>query len=790
MKVKYKSFINENETGLRWEGNFDTILDPGSYTVEIENADIEVGLPGKSCGNDHYIVGNLVVTDSGTKGRRQENRVIGQILTFTSRENLQTKIYTRTFANSMWSKWSSLVATDIIDNISTTEDMVSTIAALIKNVDNLHTEVTAGNTRTTVVENELKGTTTAIFDFTDGKVANYQSRICAYNFKAGNKYFLRVLTDDVVAKTYFSFRTEDGNAVQNKLLIGTGQREGSIVCNKDCEYLYMTIESDGVAIAYDVEILNLSETSLYSINAKVEEQREKFCDIERVIMQLPTLEDFADGYDLDSYGVFKSLSNYSATEKYFYIPANTKVVGKARNYKGRRIIAIYDIEYKFLENIVGIDASTDVDFALEYDYPIYIRAASSTNLLEYFSIRYVGDNIPQDVNLLAKRITSVEDSTKSLGKPSCLNYDDFEIGGITLDATGWAYTNSVSRVRMKAGITYYLFAGDIIVLPNGVRAYLGYRINGVYKIKSWFTGEWTVTEDGDYKILLSGVTENTLSSKYDLLTDVRIKGGERRYENTLPIDADALPTLRVVNHRGFNTEAPENTLPAFELSKRHGYRYVETDVYFTADGVPVCLHDGTIDRTSNGSGHVRDMTLEELKALDFGSWFSPDYAGTTIPTLEEFLVLCKQLGLKPYIEIKTATTEQVKLLVNLIRLYGMEKHTTFISFTLSLLQAIVAIIKGARVGYLANEYSDEVLNALIGLRESGADAFADLYDAAVTDDVLMTLRGNGFEVEAWIVGRGEAIALKLDGVTTDDSIYWEYSGDRPVWRGVTYGWKE
>lgn len=94
------------------------------------------------------------------------------------------------------------------------------------------------------------------------------------------------------------------------------------------------------------------------------------------------------------------------------------------------------------------------------------------------------------------------------------------------------------------------------------------------------------------------------------------------------------------------------------------------------------------------------------------------------------------------------------------------------------------------MGYLANEYSDEVLNALIGLRESGADAFANLYDAAVTDDVLMTLRENGFEVEAWIVDRGEARALKLDGVTTDGSIYWEYSGDRPVWRSVTHGWKE
>lgn len=118
--------------------------------------------------------------------------------------------------------------------------------------------------------------------------------------------------------------------------------------------------------------------------------------------------------------------------------------------------------------------------------------------------------------------------------------------------------------------------------------------------------------------------------------------GQNLYDN---------PNIRAVNHRGYCTEAPENTLSAFRLSKKMGFRYVECDVSFTSDTVPVLLHDSTVDRTSNGSGNISAMTLEQVKALDFGSWKSAEYAGEKIPTFEEFMLLCKQIGLHPYIEI-------------------------------------------------------------------------------------------------------------------------------------------
>ena len=791
MKIQYKSFVNENALEFKCGCSLDTMFEPGSYTVEIDNMDESVGLPDEKCSDKHYIVGNLIITDNGTKENKQKNRIIGQILTFTSRKNYQTKIYTRTYANSKWSKWSSLVATDVLDNIDTTEDIVSSIAGLVEAIDNLNTEVAADKTHTTVIENELKGITTVTFDFTDGKIADYQSRRFAYPFKAGNKYLLKVLTDDNIATTYFSFRTQDGTAVQNNLLTGNGPREGAFVCNEDCDYLYMTIQSNGVAIAYDVEIVNLSKNSIGTLVFEKEVLDTRLENVERSTMLLPTLNDFKAGHHLDSNGNYISSTQNSATERFFYVPSNTQIKIKARNYTDANTVIVYDAEYKFLEKFVGMGGSIDMEISLRYDYPTYIRAATATSLLEYFSITYDGENIPHELSLLDKRVGSVENSTKVLGKPSTLDYENFEIGGITIDKTGWVYNERDSRVRMKSGITYHLFVGDAIGLPDGVRAYLGYRVNGEYKVKSWFTGEWIATEEGDYKILLSGVTENTLSSKYDLLTDVRISGGERRYENTLPIDADALSTLRVINHRGFNREAPENTLPAFALSKLKGFRYVEADVQFTSDGIPVCIHDNTVERTSNGGNRrVDSMTLEELKALDFGSWFSADYTGTQIPTFEEFLILCKKLGLKPYVELKDGTAEEIQNLFDLVRLYGMEKHTTFISFSLPLLQMIIDCSTKVRVGYVSDTYSNDYLNSLVDLKESGADVFADLNASEITDNVIMELRQNGFEVEGWTTSLSSSVAYKFDGVTTDAALYWEYSGDRPVWYSNGKAWKE
>ena len=90
-------------------------------------------------------------------------------------------------------------------------------------------------------------------------------------------------------------------------------------------------------------------------------------------------------------------------------------------------------------------------------------------------------------------------------------------------------------------------------------------------------------------------------------------------------------------HRGDTKNAPENTIPAIESAVRKGAHQIEIDVKLSKDGKLVIMHDWTVDRTTNGTGKVPDLTFNELRKLDAGSWFSPEFKGTKIPTLEEVL---------------------------------------------------------------------------------------------------------------------------------------------------------
>ena len=94
----------------------------------------------------------------------------------------------------------------------------------------------------------------------------------------------------------------------------------------------------------------------------------------------------------------------------------------------------------------------------------------------------------------------------------------------------------------------------------------------------------------------------------------------------------------VVAHRGLLLHAPENTLANFRacLQLRLGFEF---DVEVTKDGHLVCIHDGTVDRTTNGTGKVADLTLARIRELDAGSWFDPKFAGEKVPTIDEVLKL-------------------------------------------------------------------------------------------------------------------------------------------------------
>ncbi|MGK3953622.1 glycerophosphodiester phosphodiesterase [Microbacterium sp. I2] len=108
----------------------------------------------------------------------------------------------------------------------------------------------------------------------------------------------------------------------------------------------------------------------------------------------------------------------------------------------------------------------------------------------------------------------------------------------------------------------------------------------------------------------------------------------------------------IASHRGGAATAPENTLPAIAAALAGGFDYVEVDVALTFDRHPVLMHDATVDRTTDGHGRIAELTLAEVRALDAGSWFDSRYAGTRVPTLEEFLDALAPSGGRAIVELK------------------------------------------------------------------------------------------------------------------------------------------
>ncbi len=117
----------------------------------------------------------------------------------------------------------------------------------------------------------------------------------------------------------------------------------------------------------------------------------------------------------------------------------------------------------------------------------------------------------------------------------------------------------------------------------------------------------------------------------------------------------AWPLPPVLAHRCGGALAPENTLAGLDAAAAHGCRGVEFDVMLSADGVPLLIHDETLERTTSGRGRVAEQNAAALRALDAGAWFAPRFANERLPTLDEALARCAALGLSVNIEIKPAT---------------------------------------------------------------------------------------------------------------------------------------
>lgn len=226
----------------------------------------------------------------------------------------------------------------------------------------------------------------------------------------------------------------------------------------------------------------------------------------------------------------------------------------------------------------------------------------------------------------------------------------------------------------------------------------------------------------------------------------------------------------IAGHRGDKDGAPENTLPAFQLAIESAADFVETDVQLTSDGIPILMHDWLLDRTTNGTGPVWERTAEDIAALDAGSWFSPDFTGTRVPTLEQFLDLVWDSPKRAILELKGSwNDDQVGIVAQQVRAAGMQDRVLLASFDLMTLQSLAQVAPGIpRVIIARQVVGDPAILA------GACDAVAIVTSRAFLEsqpDAVSLIHAAGLGVLVYTVnnedGWSEATSLGVDGIITD-----------------------
>jgi glycerophosphoryl diester phosphodiesterase len=198
------------------------------------------------------------------------------------------------------------------------------------------------------------------------------------------------------------------------------------------------------------------------------------------------------------------------------------------------------------------------------------------------------------------------------------------------------------------------------------------------------------------------------------------------------------PSRLVLGHRGASAVAPENTMRAFRLALEHGADGVEFDVQPSADGVPVVIHDGTVERTTGGRGAVAAMTWHELAALDAGD-------GERIPRLEDVAAWAAQSGAWLNLELKAPGAEAASLAI--LRRHALLERTIVSSFDAGIVAEVGRLDAGVR-RFLLTERWDTATRAV---RQACGAGGVCLEGAAATVSALRELAEAGLPVVVWTV---------------------------------------
>lgn len=293
----------------------------------------------------------------------------------------------------------------------------------------------------------------------------------------------------------------------------------------------------------------------------------------------------------------------------------------------------------------------------------------------------------------------------------------------------------------------------------------------------WQESGFYILQGTYYRLLIARKSDNEIDVVNNITDDL--------FKNISVIDCSDEGILndavKSINHRGYNTVAPENTLPAFTLAAKKGFKIVETDISLTNDGVPVLLHDSAINRTarkSDGSSisgviNISDITYATALTYDFGIFMGNIYKGVKIQTVEEFIQQCKNLGLHAYMELKDSavfTQQNVDNIVSIVKKYGMLDGITWESSNVTYLQYVLDAYPKARICLITNTISSTDISDATNLKNDSNEVFIFANYQNITDSLVNLCIDAGIPLEVWTVNFITAIKSLhpyISGVASD-----------------------
>ena len=222
----------------------------------------------------------------------------------------------------------------------------------------------------------------------------------------------------------------------------------------------------------------------------------------------------------------------------------------------------------------------------------------------------------------------------------------------------------------------------------------------------------------------------------------------------------------VIAHRGASGSCPENTLAAFRRAAALGADMIELDAQLTRDGEVVVIHDLTLDRTTDGTGPVRELTLAEIRRRDAGAWFGSAFRGERVPTLTEVLAA---VPLAVNVELKPCGDDGLEArALAVVEVAGALGRVVFSSFEGSALERVRALSPAAALAVLWEH--DPIPEALHRIERVAARAL-HLRKEAATSAVLAVLAAAGLTVRVWTVNApaefDRLATAGVEGIFTD-----------------------